>query len=219
VVAAPGAAPEAADVIAQGLRRGADRRAAGSRSAKSCVIARIGYRKPEAHSSTVLGRRAGIPRAPRVTMSFQKILCAIDFSDSSRQALRAAAELARTSPAKLLLVHVWQAPLWTTDYGIQLPSDALLEAREVEEANLASWQAEAQRLGAAEVTSELVRGVPWDEIVGVARDDKAVDLIVLGTHGHTGRRALIGSVAERVVRHAPCTIMVVGSRERDLVPG
>jgi nucleotide-binding universal stress UspA family protein len=58
--------------------------------------------------------------------------------------------------------------------------------------------------------------VPWDEIVGIAREDRAIDLIVLGTHGRTGiRRALIGSVAERVVRHAPCTVMVVGSRERD----
>jgi universal stress protein A len=149
-------------------------------------------------------------------MTFKKILCAIDFSEPSRNALRAAAELARTSQATLVLVHVWQAPLWTTDYGIQLPSDALLEARGAEEAKLASWRAEAQQLGAPEVTSKLARGVPWDEIVGAARDNKAIDLIVLGTHGRTGvRRALIGSVAERVVRHAPCTVMVVGSRERD----
>ena len=149
-------------------------------------------------------------------MTFKKILCAIDFSEPSRTALRAAAELARTSQATLVLVHVWQAPLWTTDYGIQVPSDAFLEARGDEEAELASWRAEAQQLGAVEVTTKFARGVPWDEIVGAARDDKAIDLIVLGTHGRTGvRRALIGSVAERVVRHAPCTVMVVGSRERD----
>jgi nucleotide-binding universal stress UspA family protein len=149
-------------------------------------------------------------------MTFKKILCATDFSDPSREALRAAAELARTSQATLVLVHVWQAPLWTTDYGIQLPNDALLEAHAAEESKLASWRAEAQQLGAPEVAAKLVRGVPWDEIVGLAREDRAIDLIVLGTHGRTGvRRALIGSVAERVVRHAPCTVMVVGSRERD----
>jgi nucleotide-binding universal stress UspA family protein len=149
-------------------------------------------------------------------MTFKKILCAVDFSEPSRAALRAAAELARTSQATLVLVHVWQAPMWATDYGIHLPNDALQEARSSEEANLASWRAEAQQLGATEVQARLARGVPWDEIVGVARDDKAIDLIVLGTHGRTGvRRALIGSVAERVVRHAPCTVMVVGSRERD----
>lgn len=149
-------------------------------------------------------------------MTFKKILCAVDFSDPSRDALRAAAELARTSRATLVLVHVWQAPLWTTDYGIQLPNDALLEAQGVEESKLASWRAEAQQLGAPEVASKLARGVPWDEVVSIARDDRTIDLIVIGTHGRTGlRRALIGSVAERVVRHAPCTVMVVGSRERD----
>ena len=56
-------------------------------------------------------------------MTFKKLLCATDFSDSSREALRAAAELARTSQATLVLVHVWQAPLGTTDYGIELPND------------------------------------------------------------------------------------------------
>jgi universal stress protein A len=149
-------------------------------------------------------------------MTFKKILCAVDFSDSAREAMRAAAELARSSQATLVLVHVWQAPLWTTDYGMQWPNDALLEVQATEESKLAAWRAEAQQLGAPEVASKLLRGVPWDEIVGTARDDRSIDLIVLGTHGRTGlRRALIGSVAERVVRHAPCTVMVVGERETE----
>lgn len=149
-------------------------------------------------------------------MTFQKILCAVDFSDPSREALRAAAGIARSSHATMVLVHVWQPPLWTTEYGIQLPNDALLEARSSEQSQLAAWQAEAHQLGAPDVVTKLARGVPWDQIVAAARDDKAIDLIVIGTHGRTGlRRALIGSVAERVVRHAPCTVMVVGSRERE----
>lgn len=149
-------------------------------------------------------------------MTFQKILCAVDFSDASRVALRAAAELARASQGTLLLLHVWQPPMWTTDYGIHLPSDALLEARRAEESQFAAWQAEARQLGAPEVVTRLARGVPWDEIVAAAHDDKAIDLIVIGTRGQTGlQRALIGSVAERVVRHAPCTVMVVSSRERN----
>src|ERR1041384_2279864 len=150
-------------------------------------------------------------------MTFQKILCAVDFSEPSHEALRVAAGLARSSHVTLILVHVWQAPLWTTDYGLQLASDALLEARGNEEAKLAAWQAEAHQLGAPDVVTKLARGVPWDEIVGAARDDKSIDLIVIGTHGRTGlKRALIGSVAERVVRHAPCTVMVVGTREREM---
>lgn len=146
-------------------------------------------------------------------MTFKKILCAVDFSDPSREALRVAAGLARTSQATLVLVHVWQPPMWTTDAGLQLPSDAMLEARAEEEAELAAWRVEAKQLGAGEVSAKLIRGVAWDEIVGAARADRDIDLIVVGTHGRTGlRRALIGSVAERVVRHAPCNVMVVGSR-------
>jgi len=53
-------------------------------------------------------------------------------------------------------------------------------------------------------------GAAWDQIVAVARKDPDIELIVIGTHGRTGvQRALIGSVAERVVRHAPCLVMVV----------
>jgi hypothetical protein len=117
-------------------------------------------RETIAHLATFLGWRAGTPHALTVVMAFKKILCAVDFSDPSRDAMRAAAELARTSQATLALVHVWQPPLWTTDYGIQLPNDALLEASGVEESKLASWRAEAQQLGASEVTSKLARGVP-----------------------------------------------------------
>jgi nucleotide-binding universal stress UspA family protein len=146
-------------------------------------------------------------------MTFKKILCPVDFSDNSLAAMRAAAELARSSQATLVLVHVWQPLTWMTDYGMQWPNDALVEAQKLEEGKLAEVKAEARRLGASEVSSRLGRGEPWDQIVSIAVEDPAIDLIVMGTHGRTGlRRALIGSVAERVVRHAPCTVMVIRPR-------
>ncbi|TMQ19289.1 MAG: universal stress protein [Deltaproteobacteria bacterium] len=143
-------------------------------------------------------------------MTFQKILCPIDFSEDSQQALQVAAETARASRAMLVLLYVWQPQQWMTDYGMQWPNEVLLEAQALEEGKLATYRTDAQRLGAPEVVTKLLRGEPWDQIVSVAREDPGIDLIVMGTHGRTGlRRALIGSVAERVVRHAPCTVMVV----------
>jgi universal stress protein A len=143
-------------------------------------------------------------------MTFKKILCPIDFSEDSQQAMRVAAEIARNSQAMLVLLYVWQPQQWMTDYGMQWSNEVLLEAQALEEGKLATYRLDAQQLGAPEVATRLVRGEPWDQIVSAARDDRAVDLIVMGTHGRTGlRRALIGSVAERVVRHAPCTVMVV----------
>jgi nucleotide-binding universal stress UspA family protein len=143
-------------------------------------------------------------------MTFKKILCPVDFSEDSQQAMQVAAELARGSQATLVLLYVWQPKQWMTDYGMQWPNEVLIEAQATEEGKLATYREDAQRLGVPEVATRLMRGEPWDQIVSAAREDPAVDLIVMGTHGRTGlRRALIGSVAERVVRHAPCTVMVV----------
>lgn len=146
-------------------------------------------------------------------MTFKKILCPVDFSDNSQEAMRVAVDLARTSPATLVLVHVWRPQQWMTDYGMQWPNDAVIEEQKVEDGKLAACKTEAQRLGAGEVSVKLARGEPWDEIVALASEDPTIDLIVMGTHGRTGlRRAMIGSVAERVVRHAPCTVMVIRPR-------
>src|SRR6188474_853808 len=100
-------------------------------------------------------------------MTLKKILCAVDFSDASHDALRDAAELARTSQALLVILHVWQPPQWMTYAGIELPTDAQLEARAGEEAKLASWRSDAQQL-CADARTKLARGVPWDEIVATA---------------------------------------------------
>lgn len=79
---------------------------------------------------------------------------------------------------------------------------------------LEQWADQARRAGAPEVSSRFVEGVAWDRIVDAAKRDSSIDLIVMGTHGRTGlKAALIGSVAEKVVRHPPCRVLV--TRERD----
>jgi universal stress protein A len=131
-----------------------------------------------------------------MTLAFQRILCAVDFSDASREALRVATELTRKSQAVLVVLHVAErAAPWI-------------------EAELAAWQQASRRRGASEVGIKLRLGVAWDQIIGAARDDARIDLIVLGAHGRK-RGAAIGTVAERVVRDPPCTVMVVAPRVRE----
>ncbi len=145
---------------------------------------------------------------------YKRILCAVDFSDDSREAMHEAAELARQSQAVLVLVHVWQPPLWLTTADYQLPGQIVQETVDLAERTLETWKTDARKLGAGEVIAKFLTGSPWDMIVSTAREDDRVDLIVMGTHGRTGlRRALIGSVAEKVVRHAPCAVLVCRSRE------
>ncbi len=77
----------------------------------------------------------------------------------------------------------------------------------------------AREIGARARSQVQVRdGVPWQEIVAAARETNT-DLIILATHGRTGlKHVLLGSVAERVVRHAPCPVLVVRDQERDFMP-
>lgn len=147
-------------------------------------------------------------------MAIRKILCPIDFSWGSRLALATAADLARERDAVLVLLHVLEPLRWSLDGDMLLPPSVLEEAAAAEQAQLESWKHDARRLGVNEVATRFLTGVAWDCIVTIARDDPAIDLIVMGSHGRTGiKHALLGSVAEKTVRHAPCAVMVVRSRD------
>jgi nucleotide-binding universal stress UspA family protein len=144
-------------------------------------------------------------------MTPRKILCPIDFSGASREALRSAVALGGAE-TELALLHVWQAPYM---YGpdTALATTYFAESRALAEEELGRARQEAEQLGAKRVTAALASGVPWHEIVDAARRDPQIDLIVMGTHGRTGLgHVLLGSVAEKTVRHAPCPVLVVRSR-------
>ena len=140
-------------------------------------------------------------------MRFKKILVAVDFSPPSHEAMRTAAELAAESGAQVTLAYFWQVPLLGAE--LPLPAQYIDEIRIYGEQELATWTAEAQKLVGRPVASVLGMGTAWDEIVKLIKRD-SYDLVVLGTHGRTGlKHVLLGSVAEKVVRHAPCAALVV----------
>jgi len=145
-------------------------------------------------------------------MMFRKILCPIDFSESSREALKAAARLATYEVAELTLMHVWQSTIRLSEETL-MHSDVLEYERNQAQAGLAAAKAEVESLGAKAVSSKLVTGVPWKAIVDEVASNPVYDLLVMGTHGRTGiMRALLGSVAERVARHAECPVLLVRNR-------
>lgn len=142
-----------------------------------------------------------------------KVLVATDFSDPSLPALRAAADEARRIGGKVVAVHCVDAPAldWlglvggTTAEGLALSKASSGATRD----RLRSRLHEA--LAEVGVTGEMfvLAGSPADIIVDVARDVQA-EVIVMGTAGRTGLpRVVLGSVAERVVRHASTSVMVV----------
>jgi nucleotide-binding universal stress UspA family protein len=138
------------------------------------------------------------------------ILCPVDFSETSRAALRYAVGLCERLGADLTLLHVYQPPGFTLPEGMVVAgADAFATLLRDVEAALAAWREEAQRLGGRPVRTDTAMGSTHPEIVRWA-DEHAVDLIVIGTHGRTGiAHALLGSTAEKVVRYAHCPVLTV----------
>ncbi len=136
-------------------------------------------------------------------MQFEHVVVGVDFSEPSHEAMRIAARL---PAARLTLVYVWHSVHpYTT-----LSSEALRAAVESDEVTMNEWQREASALGATAVDGVFLAGSPADELVELAHKDDSIDLLVIGTHGRTGlAHALLGSVAEKVVRRAPCPVLTV----------
>jgi nucleotide-binding universal stress UspA family protein len=136
-------------------------------------------------------------------MTLQHMLVPLDFSEPASRALEYAIRLARQLQARLTLLHViYLPPLAGADLTTQM-AEIEAAARHAMDERLRR----VQEAGIA-VQSIIVHGIPWQEIVDKAKDTQA-DLIVMSTHGRTGlQHMLLGSVAEKVVRFSPCSVLV-----------
>jgi nucleotide-binding universal stress UspA family protein len=139
-----------------------------------------------------------------------KLLHPTDFSEPAEYAAEQVLRLARAIGGEVILLHVAvEAPL----YG-----EGLMTTKEVRDVYAAarSWVTETLEARAAKIREQglaarwlLGTGVPHEEIAKVATEE-GVDYIVIGTHGRGGlERAFLGSVADRVVRTAPCPVVTV----------
>lgn len=134
------------------------------------------------------------------TRLIERILCAVDFSEPSRAAFRFADELALEMGAKLVLVHAFNKPEALTIAGQTHPSDPRLK-EQLDALTPSSPTVQVKRV--------LHAGPPGEVICWVAQEEQC-DLIVLGLHGHSALiDLLLGSVAEYVLRHAPCCVLTV----------
>jgi universal stress protein A len=145
-------------------------------------------------------------------MAQKMILFPTDFSLASDAALPHAEALAKQSDAKLLIVHVEEPPLayggGELYYGLPEPSSERI-LKMLEDVKPADPR--------VPFTHRLTMGDPAGEIVRIAGEEGA-EMIVLGTHGRTGvTRLLMGSVAEAIVRRAPCPVLVYRETAEKLV--
>ncbi len=182
--------------------------------------------KPTKHSGEVLlevnrGDEALLDAANRTNRSsafrIKRILVPIDFSDCAKKALQYALPLAKEHEAAITLLHVMAAPSYPIgEFGGLEYATLQADTSDLIDKKLAALAVDE---GGGEVSLDTVvrTGSPAAEIIDVARVLPA-DVIVISTHGRTGlKHVLLGSVAEQVVRHAPCPVLVVREREHEFL--
>jgi universal stress protein A len=146
----------------------------------------------------------------------RNILVPVDFSPNSRKAVDYATAFAKQFGATLTYLHVVQVNYAYGEFGAIDFTALEREMRSGAEKELAGLLATATGAG-LEARSLVREGSPPKVIADVARE-LGSDLLVISTHGYTGlRHVLMGSIAEHVVRYAPCPVLVVRLQEQDFV--
>jgi nucleotide-binding universal stress UspA family protein len=140
------------------------------------------------------------------------ILVPHDFSETAQAAFDYAVELANKLKARITVMHAYELPSYGYPDGIAFTAEVAGNIQRASEDGLEAVAAKANQPG-LEIGKVLRQGSAWSQIDAVAKELKA-DLIVMGTHGRQGiTRALLGSVAEKVVRTAPCPVLTVREHE------
>jgi nucleotide-binding universal stress UspA family protein len=160
-----------------------------------------------------MGRRSTAGREATAVTSerlFHRVVVPTDFSSCAEAAWDVGQRLAAAMGSELVLTHVLvDTPLFDEGpFNTEKTRRVFEAAKQWAEENIERWAAAARAKG-LNVRTVLRTGTPHGEIVALATDERAA-LVVLGTHGRGGLdRALLGSVADRVVRLAPCPVLTV----------
>jgi nucleotide-binding universal stress UspA family protein len=148
-------------------------------------------------------------------LKFEKILVPVDFSPHSDKAVEAAVELAKAFGGEVHLIHAYSMPVaMVGPYDYQIPANILGDLRDSAARRV---DQEAKKLADAGVKANalIAEGVPT-QVIADAAEQIGADLIVMGTRGLTGlKHAVLGSVTERTIRHAPCPVLTVHDPDGD----
>lgn len=165
----------------------------------------------------LLEKSAAASRGSSSPLRLKEILVPVDFSDFSTKALKYALAFADQFGARITLLHVVEPVVYPENYMV-VPSVLEMTDNLVASARPRLDELGREQIGNRAPFDTIVRmGRAYAEIAAAARE-LGVDLIVIATHGYTGlKHVLLGSTAERVVRHAPCPVLTVRDPEHEFV--
>jgi universal stress protein A len=172
------------------------------------------HRDGRARRGTLSGTGSRSATPSEALLIIRKILCPIDCSEGSKAALEYASLLAERFDAQIELVHAWyihhhvrgDLSVWMESHG-QKPIGEVVQAEA--EAHVRDFVASLDDRVKSRLNVRIVQGDAASVIVEVAAQDQC-DMVVMGTHGRSGLSHIaLGSVAEKVVRHAKCPVLTV----------
>jgi universal stress protein A len=169
------------------------------------VVVELG---PQERQLPPLTAEQGVGALP--VFKLKKILVPVDFSACSKKALQYAIPFAKQFDSELVLLHVLQpaAPM------LEMPP---VDMESVEDATKELKELQGTIHDAVQSSTVLRLGTPHMEIIAAAKELHG-DLIILSTHGRSGlERVLLGSTAEKIVRHASCPVLVVREHEHEFI--
>jgi nucleotide-binding universal stress UspA family protein len=146
-----------------------------------------------------------------MTIEFKHILVPVDFGEPSQRALREAIALAQRFGSQLTIVHVYEIPAYVYTGAPYVTTDLFgpIEDAAREQLKKTLTEVQAKVPGAKSI---LRRGAPSNEILAAIEEERP-DIVVIGTHGRKGvSHALLGSVAEKIVRLSPAPVLTVRHR-------
>jgi nucleotide-binding universal stress UspA family protein len=146
---------------------------------------------------------------------FETILVPVDFSDHSKEALDTAIQIAQQFGSTLHLLHCYHIETaGISPYGIVLPSGYYEDIREAATKRLNDWREMVANEGIK--TESILSAESPSLAINLVAEETNADLIVMGTRGLSGlKHAMLGSIADRVVRLAPCPVLTVKHPETD----
>ncbi len=149
-------------------------------------------------------------------INLKKILCPIDHSDCSKEALKYAVSFAMKDEAKLYLLHV--IDIRSFDESLDMMTRQIPDDETVKQLKTKLFECVPEEIrNDMQIEALVVQGIPFAEIISIAKKNK-VDMIVMGTHGRTGlAHIMIGSVSEKVVRKAHCPVLTVRQSGHEFV--
>lgn len=145
----------------------------------------------------------------------QNLLVPTDFSEFSELAFKKALNIARVHNSSIFLLHIIDGTIqqFVTDYCFdkklvdRVVHESIVSANEKLKKKIEKFP-EAKEV---KIITDVRRGVPYEEILG-SQEEQEIDLIVISSHGRTGlKKMLIGSVTEKVLRGAACSVLLVKS--------